>query len=490
MNPQRTLVLPSKGSTGLLIDGQWIDPKDGGTLDIQNPSNRSTVATVGRSTAADVDRAVASAAEAFKSWRLLAARERGAFLTRLGNAVADNAEDIARLLAAETGNAIRTQSRGEVASTVEVLRYYGGVASEQKGETLPLGQGLFSYSTRDPLGVVAAIIPWNSPLVLGAVKIGMALATGNTLILKPAEDAPLAVIRVCELAAEILPPGVLNVVTGRGSDAGAALAQHPDVAKVSFTGSSEVGRGVLHAVADRIGHATLELGGKSPAIVFPDSNNEETAKNIVAAMRFARQGQSCTAGSRLFVHADIWDDFMPKVIAAVEELVIGDALDEATDMGAVINTTRYQEISDFVSEAEKQGAQFLTGGPSATLDDETPLRLEPTVIAGVDNNWRIAREEVFGPVLVAIPWQSEAEVTSWANDTHYGLAAYVFTQDLNTALRMAENVDAGWVQINRAGGQLPGMSYGGRKQSGIGAEYSIEGALESYTQRKSVTIAL
>lgn len=490
MTAQTNLVLPTKGSTGLLIDGQWIDPKDGGTLDVQNPSNRSTVATIGRSTAADVDRAVASAAEAFKSWHLLPARERGAFLTRLGNAVAEHAEDIARLLAAETGNAIRTQSRGEVASTVEVLRYYGGTASEQKGETLPLGQGLFSYSTRDPLGVVAAIIPWNSPLVLGAVKIGMALATGNTLILKPAEDAPLAVIRVCELAAEILPAGVLNVVTGRGSDAGAALAGHSKVAKVSFTGSSEVGRGVLHAVADRIGHATLELGGKSPAIVFPDSNTEETATNIVAAMRFARQGQSCTAGSRLFVHADIWDDFMPKVIAAVEALVIGDALDEATDMGAVINTTRYQEISGFVREAEEQGAQFLAGGPSADLDGTTPLQLKPTVIAGVDNTWRIAREEVFGPVLVAIPWQTEAEVTAWANDTHYGLAAYVFTHDLTTALRMAENIDAGWVQINRAGGQLPGMSYGGRKQSGIGAEYSIEGALESYTQRKSVTIAL
>lgn len=490
MTAQTNLVLPTKGSTGLLIDGQWIDPKDGGTLQVHNPSNRSTVATIGRSTAVDVDRAVVAAAEAFKSWHLLPARERGAFLTGLGNAVAENAEDIARLLAAETGNAIRTQSRGEVASTVEVLRYYGGTASEQKGETLPLGQGLFSYSTRDPLGVVAAIIPWNSPLVLGAVKIGMALATGNTLILKPAEDAPLAVIRVCELAAEILPAGVLNVVTGRGSDAGAALAGHPDVAKVSFTGSSEVGRGVLHAVADRIGHATLELGGKSPAIVFPDSNTEETAKNIVAAMRFARQGQSCTAGSRLFVHADIWDDFMPKVIAAVQDLVIGDALDEATDMGAVINTTRYQEISEFVREAEEQGAQFLTGGPSTDLDATTPLQLKPTVIAGVDNTWRIAREEVFGPVLVAIPWQTEAEVTAWANDTHYGLAAYVFTQNLTTALRMAENIDAGWVQINRAGGQLPGMSYGGRKQSGIGAEYSIEGALESYTQRKSVTIAL
>lgn len=490
MNPQAPLVLPTKGSTGLLIDGQWIDPKDGGTLEVQNPSNRSIIATIGRSTAADVDRAVASSQEAFRTWRQLPARERGAFLTRLGNAVAENAEDIARLLAAETGNAIRTQSRGEVASTAEVLRYYGGTASEQKGETLPLGQGLFSYSTRDPLGVVAAIIPWNSPLVLGAVKIGMALATGNTLILKPAEDAPLAVIRVCELAAEILPAGVLNVVTGRGSDAGAALSQHPDVAKVSFTGSSEVGRGVLHAVADRIGHATLELGGKSPAIVFPDSNTEETAKNVVAAMRFARQGQSCTAGSRLFVHADIWDDFMPKVIAAVENLVIGDALDEATDMGAVINPTRYQEISEFVQEAADQGAQFLTGGPSGALDAETPLRLTPTVVAGVDNNWRISREEVFGPVLVAIAWETEEDVVAWANDTHYGLAAYVFTQDLNTALRMAENIDAGWVQINRAGGQLPGMSYGGRKQSGIGAEYSIEGALESYTQRKSVTIAL
>lgn len=490
MTGQPTLVLPSKGITGLLTGGQWIDPQDGGTLDVENPGDRSTITTIGRSTATDVEKAVASAAEAFTSWRTLPARERGAYLTGLGNAVAEHAEDIARLLAAETGNAIRTQSRGEVASTVEVLRYYGGVASEQKGETLPLGQGLFSYSTRDPLGVVAAIIPWNSPLVLGAVKIGMALATGNTLILKPAEDAPLAVLRVCELAAEILPAGVLNVVTGRGSEAGSALTEHPGVAKVSFTGSSEVGRGVLHAVADRIGHATLELGGKSPAIVFPDSNDEVTAKNVVAAMRFARQGQSCTAGSRLFVHADIWDEFMPKVVAAVESLVIGDALDEATDMGAVINTTRYREISEFVKEADSQGAHFLTGGPSKELGDDTPLQLRPTVIAGVDNTWRISREEVFGPVLVAIPWRSESEVTSYANDTHYGLAAYVFTHDLNAALRMAENIDAGWIQINRAAGQLPGMSYGGRKQSGIGAEYSIEGALESYTQRKSVTIAL
>jgi len=327
---------------------------------------------------------------------------------------------------------------------------------------------------------------------LGAVKISMALATGNCLVLKPAEDAPLAVLRLVELGADIFPPGVFNVVTGLGEEAGAALANHPGISKVSFTGSSEVGKLIAHSAADRIANVTLELGGKSPCIIFPDAcapdKIDETAQGVVNAMRFARQGQSCTAGSRLFVHKSVWDDLMPLIASKAAGMKVGDALDEDSDIGAVVNAERYGEICAYVAEAEARGATFLTG--------ETPLETDkgfhpvPTILTGLDNSWRIAREEVFGPVLVAIPWEDEADMIAQANDTHYGLAAFIFTQNLSTSLRMSRAIDAGWVQVNQGGGQIPGMSYGGIKQSGLGSEYSIEGALEAYTYRKCVTVAL
>ncbi|WAJ29407.1 aldehyde dehydrogenase family protein [Antarcticirhabdus aurantiaca] len=490
--PADALALPMEGLKGQLIDGTWTPARDGTTLDVVNPCHRSVIAAVGAGKKPDADAAVAAAKAAFPSWRRMAARSRGALLTELANRVAAHAEDIARVLAAETGNALRTQSRPEVQSTIEVLRYYGGVVSEQKGETLPLGPGLFSFTTREPLGVVAAIIPWNSPLVLAAVKIGMALGTGNTLVLKPAEDAPLAVIKVAELAADIFPKGVFNLVTGTGEDAGAALSGHPDVAKISFTGSVEVGKLVAHAAAGRIARATLELGGKSPTIVYPDAATPERldalATNVVNAMRFARQGQSCTAGSRLYVHRDVFDAVLGKVVEKLGALRIGDALDEATDIGAIINEERYAAVRDFVREAVEAGGEIVTGEVPPELSASDGFFPRPVIFKNLGNDWRVVREEVFGPVLVAIPWDSEDEVIGWANDTHYGLAAYIFTHDVTAALKAAERIDAGWLQVNRAGGQIPGMSYGGIKQSGIGSEYSIEGALEAYTARKSVTI--
>lgn len=486
------LELPRFGLAGNLIAGQWKKPASGRTMAVENPCRRDTVARVGAADASDIDAAVAAAKAAFPAWKRMAARSRGALLTELGNRVSANAEDIARVLAAETGNALRTQSRPEVASTAEVLRYYGGVVSEQKGETLPLGPGIFSYTTREPLGVVGAIIPWNSPLVLAAVKIGMALGTGNTLVLKPAEDAPLAVIKVAELAADLFPAGVFNVVTGTGIDAGAPLANHPDVSKISFTGSVEVGKIVAHAAADRIAKVTLELGGKSPCIVYPDAATPDKldvcATNVINAMRFARQGQSCTAGSRLFVHQDVFAPVIAKVVEKLKAMKVGDALDETSDIGAIINAERYAEVCGFIREAVEAGAKVEIGKVPAPANDTDGFLPGPVVLTGVDNTWRVVREEVFGPVLVAIPWKDEDEMIGWANDTHYGLAAYIFTNDVTTALRAAERIDAGWLQINRAGGQIPGMSYGGAKQSGIGAEYSIEGALESYTFRKSVTV--
>ncbi|MCW1411225.1 aldehyde dehydrogenase family protein [Rhizobium sp. 1AS11] len=488
------VILPTVGLSGQLINGEWVKPVSGAMLDIINPCRSSVITTIGAAGREDVDAAVAAAKAAFPSWRRLASRSRGALLTELANRVAAHSDEIAPILAAETGNALRTQSRPEVMSAIEVLRYYGGTVAEQKGETLPLGPGLFSYTTREPLGVVAAIIPWNSPLVLAAVKIGMALGTGNTLVLKPAEDAPLAVIRVAELAADLFPNGVFNVVTGVGEVAGAALSSHPDVAKISFTGSVEVGKLVAHAAADRIARATLELGGKSPTIVYPDAATDDRidglAANIINAMRFARQGQSCTAGSRLYVHQDVFEPVLKKVVEKLAVMKIGDALDEETDIGAIINEERYSAVREFISEAVNSGAEVVTGEVPPAAGENVGFFPKPTVLKGLTNDWRIVQEEVFGPVLVAIPWTSEDEVVEWANNTHYGLAAYIFANDLTTALNAASRIDAGWLQINRAGGQIPGMSYGGIKQSGIGSEYSIEGALEAYTARKSVTVNL
>ncbi len=486
----REIELPRAGLGGRFVGGRWLERAEADTMAIENPCTRCTIARVTMAGPEDVDAAVESARAAFGAWRATPARRRGDALVDFANVLAAHKESVARLLAAETGNALRTQSRPEVAGAIEVLRYFGGVAAEQKGETAPLGGGLLSFTKREPLGVVGAIIPWNSPVVLAAVKIGMALCTGNTLVLKPAEDAPLAVLRIIELGAGRLPPGVLNVVAGTGEACGAHLARHPGVAKVSFTGSHEVGRSVMHAVADRIAHVTVELGGKSPCIVYPDSATVGTARGVIAAMRFARQGQSCTAGSRLYVHEDVWDPFLELLVEQLEGLRVGDALDEGTDVGALISQERYAAVRGYLEEAIGAGAELLTGSVPAHPSDVEGFFAQPTVLTNVDPAWRVMREEVFGPVLVATPWRSEREVLRLANDTHYGLAAYVFTRDVTTALRAADALDAGWIQVNHAGGQIPSVPYGGRKQSGTGSEYAIEGALESYTQRKTVTIGL
>jgi phenylacetaldehyde dehydrogenase len=473
---------------GMLIGGEWLEAADGRRIDVENPSRREPLASVARGGAEDVDRAVRAAAAAFPAWRALPSRDRGLLLSEIAEDLAGIGEELARTIAAETGNAIRTQARGEAATAADVFRYFGGVASEQKGEVLPMGDAMLSYSVREPLGVVAAIVPWNAPVMLASLKVAMALCTGNTLVLKAAEDAPLGVLRMAEVCAQHLPAGVLNVVTGYGEECGGALLEHPGIAKISFTGSTEVGRIAMRAAAERILPVSLELGGKAPAIVYPDSCDDATVAHVIAAMRFARQGQSCTAGSRLFVHRSIFDEFNERLVAALGELVVGDALDERSDIGSIVSSTQDERVCGYVREALEQGATALAGG---LPDDGRPgYQMRPTVLTGVEQSWRVAREEVFGPVLVALPWDDEDEVIAWANDTHYGLAAFVFSHDLDAALRAAHGIEAGWVQVNRSGGQLPGMSYGGKKLSGLGAEYSIEGALEGFTQRKSITIGV
>jgi betaine-aldehyde dehydrogenase len=476
----------------MLIDGQATEAHDGRTLDVESPATRTVIAQVPRAGEADVDRAVAAAARAFEAWRVVPARERGRALLRIADALEVETEAIAQLVARETGNAIRTQARPEVKSASDVFRYYGGVASEAKGETVPLGEHMFCYTRREPIGVVGAIVPWNAPVVLGTLKIAMAVAAGNTLVLKAAEDAPLGLLRVAHICAAHLPPGVVNLLTGYGEECGAALARHPFVRKLSFTGSTEVGTLIMRAAADRIVPVSLELGGKSPAIVFPDANDARTVDGVISGMRFTRQGQSCTAGSRLFLHRSIFDAFLAALSTKLMTLKIGDPMDETTDMGAIINRKQFDRVCSYIEEGLRQpGARLVLGGlPSADGPLAQGYFVHPTVFAGVRNEWRIAREEIFGPVLVAIPWEDEADAIRMANDSHYGLAAYVWTRDLHKALRTAHAIESGWVQVNQGIGQFPGQSYGGFKQSGIGREYSLEGMLDSYTQRKCVTVNL
>ena len=477
----------------MFIGGEWVESSDGRMFDVETPAKRGAViARVPRAGAADVDRAVRAAAAAFPAWRAMAPRERGRLLLRIADDVDASTEDLAKLLAAETGNAIRTQSRPEAQRVSDLFRYFGGLGGELKGETIPLGEGWFSYTRREPLGVVAAIVPWNVPILIAAWKLAPALIAGNTVVLKPSANAPLATLAFARICERHLPKGVLNVVTGTGEEVGTPLAEHPGVAKISFTGNTETGKAILRLAADRIIPVTLELGGKSPQIVFADADSDATADGVIDAMRFARQGQSCTAGSRLFVHSSIFDSFMARLATKLRRLKVGDPLDESSDMGAMVSRQQFESVCRYIDEGSKQkGARTVTGGlPPTSGPLAEGYYLEPTVFANVDNDWRIAKEEIFGPVLVAIPWSDEADVIRMANDTHYGLAAYIWCRDITRALRTAHAVDAGWVQVNGGGGQLVGQPYGGYKQSGLGRENSLEGMLEGFTQRKSVTVNL
>jgi acyl-CoA reductase-like NAD-dependent aldehyde dehydrogenase len=401
-------------------------------------------------------------------------------------------EDLAKIIAEETGNAIRTQARGEATLTADIFRYFAGLAGELKGETIPLGEHVLSYTRREPLGVVGAIIPWNAPVLLGALKIAPALCAGNTLVLKTAEDAPMGVLFMTEICHEFLPPGVLNVLTGTGEECGGPLANHPIIAKLSFTGSTAVGKIIMHAAAERIVPVSLELGGKSPSVVYPDANEDWVVDGVIAGMRFTRQSQSCTAGSRLFLHKDIFDSFLDRLTTKVTALKIGDPLDEASDIGSIINEKQFRKVCNYVDEGlNRKDAKLVFGGlPPKDGPLSKGYYALPTVFADTSNDWRLAREEIFGPVLVAIPWTDEADAIRMANDSHYGLAAYVWTHDIGSGLKTAHAIESGWVQVNQGLGQQPGHSYGGYKQSGIGREFSLEGMLDSFTQRKNVTVNL
>lgn len=475
------------------IDGEQTESTSSEWREVKNPSRRgSVIARVPAGGLEDVDRAVTAARRAFPGWRSLHFTERARALSRIADDIEARSEDFARLTALDTGNALRTQARPEVTNLVALFRYFAGVAGEVKGTTLPAGDGQLQYTRLEPLGVVACILPWNSPLMIAGFKVPAALAAGNTVIMKAADDAPLTIILLAELCNRHLPPGVVNVLTGRGSIIGAALAQHPGVDKVSFTGSTEVGRGVAKQAGERLAHVSLELGGKNPSIVFPDAVNDDLIDGLLASTRFTRQGQSCTAGSRLFLHDDIYDEVLDGLVARLAALKVGDPLAEETDMGAIINESQFNQINRYLDQGRTNPNLTVALGGHAPND---PALTDgyyhvPTVFAGARNDFRLAQEEIFGPVLVAIRWKDVDDVVRMANDTHYGLAAYVWTNDLKNALNTAHRIESGWVQVNQGGGQVVGQSYGGYKQSGIGREVSLEGMLAGFTQTKQINVKL
>ncbi len=503
MTSERLRTSLDDGVTGtptwpMYINGRPVMSVEPGAVSMVHCPSRpaSVLAYVPSASPDDVDQAVKSAHDALGPWGALHFKDRQSALLRIADALEEEAEALAVLTAQDTGNALRPQTRPEVATLISLFRYFAGVAGEFKGTVLPAGNDQLQYTRLEPLGVVAAILPWNSPLMIAGMKIPAALAVGNTLVVKPADEAPLSVLRLAQVINRHVPAGVFNVVTGPGETVGAALVAHSGVHKVSFTGSTDVGKRVAQVAGSRLVQFSLELGGKSPSIVYPSAvaTPEQlwtTVAGLLTAMRFTRQGQSCTAGSRLFVHRDVYTDVLNELVAQADNLVVGDPLSEATDMGSIISRRQYDQIVSYVDAARAQPTlDVALDGLTAQRSDANSLRMGPTIVSMVDNASPLAQEEVFGPVLAVIPFTTTDEVVGLANASRYGLAAYVWTADLDEALQTAHRLECGWVQVNQGGGQSVGQSYGGYKQSGTGREFSLEGAIAAFSQVKQINVRL
>ncbi|MGE0715411.1 MAG: aldehyde dehydrogenase family protein [Alphaproteobacteria bacterium] len=473
-----------------LIDGALVPSISGKTFPVVDPATRRQVSEAAFGEAGDVEAAVAAAAKAQKGWARLPARERGKLVAECGRRLTDHVEELGRLVALETGKALRTESRVEASVLADAFVFYGGLGGELKGETVPFNPDMLTLTLREPIGVVGAIIPWNVPMMLMALKIAPAMVAGNAVVVKSAEEAPLAVLRACQIMAEVLPPGVLNILSGFGPECGAPLVSHPKVGKVTFTGSVETGKIVYRTAAEKLIPVTLELGGKSPMIVMGDADLDRAVGGAVAGMRFTRQGQSCTAASRIFVHSSIHDAFVDRLKAKVDAMVMGDPLDEKTDIGTIISDGQFDKVKSYIRIGEETpGATALRCSAmpkDAKLADG--LFVQPVIFIGLGNDSRLAREEIFGPVTCIIKFDEFDKVVSEANDSEYGLAATIWTRDLKTALDATRRLEAGFVQVNQNLVVQPNLSYGGVKQSGLGKEASLEAMLEHFTHKKTVII--
>jgi len=473
----------------LFIGGEWVDSQSGEWIEAYNPANGEPLAKVPAGNSADIDKAVDAAWNAFHGgWNKTDANFRGKTLFKIAKAIRDNSEELALLDTMDNGKTL-TESRVDMFMAAECFDYYGGAADKLEGRTVPIFGNRFNYILREPIGVVGQIIPWNFPLMMAAWKLGPALAAGNTVVLKPAEQTPLSALRFAELVSGILPAGVLNVVTGYGPDAGAPLVQHPKVGKIAFTGSTEVGRQIMAGAASHVADVTLELGGKSPQIVFPEADLDAALEGVLMGI-FYNEGQQCSAGSRLFLHEDIYDEFMQKLIERAKAINIADPQDPTSQMGSLVSKEQQKRVLDYCELAVKEGAEILCGGKKPEKPElQNGCFVEPTIFGNVDNSMRIAQEEIFGPALCVIKWNDEKEMIRQANDVEFGLCAGVWTQNITKAHRTAKQLEAGYIWINQYDVFAYGAPFGGYKQSGVGRELAFE-TLIHYTQQKNVNVDL
>jgi acyl-CoA reductase-like NAD-dependent aldehyde dehydrogenase len=476
----------------LLINGKWVDAESGKTFETKNPANDQVITKVAEGSKADVDKAVKAARKAVEEgpWRKMSTAQRAKLMFKLADLVEKNADELAQLETLDNGKPINESKYVDVPQTIETFRYYGGWATKIEGETINANPNMFTYTLREPVGVVGQIIPWNFPMLMAAWKLGPALACGNAIVLKPAEQTPLTALRIGELILEAgFPEGVVNIITGYGADsAGSAISSHMDIDKVAFTGEDKTGREIVKASVGNLKRVSLELGGKAPNIVFADADIDAAVKGAITGI-FFNQGQVCCAGSRLFLEKSIHDEFMSKLLARVAKMQQGPGMDEKTQIGPQVSKDQQDRILSYIDIAKKEGASVACGGDAPAGDLSKGYFVKPTIFTGVHNDMRIAQEEVFGPVLAVIPFNTIEDVAEQANKITYGLSGAVWTSDVKKAHKLAAQIKAGTVWVNCVNMLDPAIPFGGYKMSGYGRELGKH-SIDLYTNIKSVWVNL
>lgn len=488
MAPPQPIIKPEVIFTKHFINNQFVDNVRNETFDVISPTDESVIAKVARGNAEDVDKAVAAAVAAFEpgsEWRSKSARERGDFLLKMADLIEQKATYIASLESYNNGKPFG-EAFGDVCGSAQTFRFYAGAADKVSGQVLPADGQLLAYTRLEPVGVCGAITPWNYPILMAAVKIAPCLAMGNTLVMKPSEEAPLTALFLASLAKEVgLPAGVLNIVCGFGPEAGFPIVIHDDVRKITFTGSTVVGKLIQSEAGKKLKRVSLELGGKSPLIVFPDADLDK-AVEIAHKMVMINQGQCCIAASRTYVHEAVYDEFVSKSVELAKKRVVGSALDTKCNIGPIINKDQHKKIVELIESGVKEGAKLECGGKPV---GDKGFWIPPTVFSNVTDNMRIAREEIFGPVQQILKFRTVDEVVKRANDTNYGLGAGLFTRDIGLAFRVAHAIDSGQVYVNTYLESPVQVPFGGFKESGIGREFGMQG-LEQYRELKTVVVKL